>query len=292
MTPATAIPELVAEQAIADWIAERCARGDALADIERAALSGVMEDAFLTSVPWRDFEKQVTVLWKAHDHLVVRGIPAVGEGASLVLVALAISRKFKAYRGNQVVKHFRMSPWTTDLSHTLQEGHFHTDINTAPSPPVATAIQCKVPDPGAPGYGEVRVARLLDVLTNLHQSGEARTLDFLQQTETTMVNESSPDAWTGHIVTGGNIRFHPETLRAAQRRYGNLPIDLEDHLRVIKAAALSTSTPIQLDTGDTLLVSNTRALHYRSACSVLYDSFPRGFTSREVYVLHLLGEPA
>jgi hypothetical protein len=136
------------------------------------------------------------------------------------------------------------------------------------------------------------VARLPDLLHALRRSGEARTLTFLQETEVTMVNESSPGGWTGRIVAGGRIRFHPETLRAAQRRYGGLPSDLEERLHAIKAAALSISTPIHLGAGDTLLVSNTRALHYRSACSVLYHAFPRDFTSREVYVLHLLDEPA
>jgi hypothetical protein len=290
MTPA-AKPELIAGPAIRDWIASRCASANALVDIEQAALSGTIEDPFLASESWLSFKSRALSLWRNHDHVIVRGIPAADEGASLVLVALAICRRFKAYRGDKVVKHFRMSPWTTDLSHTLQEGHFHTDINTAPEPPLVTAIQCRVPDPGAPRYGEVRVARLLDLLQILQRSDKTRTLTFLQETDVTMVNESSPGGWTGRIVAGGRIRFHPETLRAAQQRYGNLPNDFEDHLRVIREAALSVSTPIQLGAGDTLLVSNTRALHYRSACSVVYQSFPRSFTSREIYVLHLLDEP-
>lgn len=230
-------------------------------------------------------------LWQEYDHVIIRGVPAAGDGASLFHIAMLLCRRFKSYRGDKVVKHFRMSPWTTDLSHTLQEGHFHTDINTASEPPLVTAIQCRIPDPGAPRFGEVRVARLPDLLAALDRAGESRALAFLQETEVTMVNDSSPGGWTGRIVAGNRIRFHPETLRAAQRRYGSLPNDLEDCLQVIKEAALAVSAPIQLGAGDTLLVSNTRALHYRGACSVIYRSFPRDYVSREIYVLHLLDEP-
>ena len=291
MAPAATTPELFAEPAVAEWIASRCAPADALIDLERSALSGGIEDRFLASPPWRAFRERALALWKRHDHAIVRGIPSAGEGASTILAALTLCGRFKAYRGDKIVKHFRMSPWTTDLSHTLQEGHFHTDINTTAEPPVVTAIQCRIPDPGAPAYGEVRIARLCDLLDALHRSGAARTLAFLQETDVTMVNESAPGGWTGRIVSGDRIRFHPETLRAAQRRDGGLPDDLEEQLQAIKTAALSVSTPVQLGAGDTLLVSNRRALHYRGACSVVYHAFPRGFTSREVYVLHLLDEP-
>jgi len=289
---AAAVPELIAEPAIAAWIAERCAGADALVHLERAVLSGVVEDGFMASGVWRAFQENALALWRAHDHVIVRGAPVAAEGVSLILVALLTGRRFKVYRGNKVVKHFRMSPWTTDLSHTLQEGHFHTDLNTAPEPPRVTALQCRIPDPAAPAYGESRVTRLSDLLHALHLAGETPTLDFLQKADVTMVNESSPGGWRGRIVSDGQIRFHPETLRAAQRRHGSLANDLEDHLRVIKTAALSVSTPFQLGAGDILLVSNTRALHYRGECSVTYQSFPREFTSRQVYVLHLLDEPA
>jgi hypothetical protein len=291
MTNEAGLPEVTPDAIVADWIASHCACPGSLVELERAALSGHFNDAFLTSAPWTAFRQHVLALWKANDNVIIRGVPVVGDGTSGLLAALALSRHFKPYRGDKIVKYFRMSPWTRDLSHTLEEGHFHTDINTTPDPPVVTVIQCKSPDPGAPEYGEVRVARLHHLLHALEQSGESGTLDFLRDTDVTMVNETSPDDWTGRIVANGHIRFHPETLRAAQRRYGNLPADFEGHLQVIKEAALRVSIPIQLGAGDTLLVSNTRALHYRGACSVVYHSFPREFTTREVYILHLLDEP-
>lgn len=286
------VPELAVAPEIAAWIALRCPGAEGLAAIEQAALSGTLADGFLTSAVWRSFQQSALALWKDHDYIVVRGAPAVANGASLIYLALALGRRFKPYRGDKIVKHFRMSPWTTDLSHTLQEGHFHTDINTAAVPPLVTAIQCLLPDPGAPRFGESRVARLADLLQVLESRGATDTLAFLQDIDVAMVNESSPDGWTGRIVAGGRIRFHPETLRAAQRRHGDLPGNLEDHLQTVKDAALSISAPISLGVGDVVLVSNTRALHYRGACSVNYHSFPRGFHSREIYVLHLMDEPA
>jgi hypothetical protein len=106
-----------------------------------------------------------------------------------------------------------------------------------------------------------------------------------------MVNDTSPGGWTGRIVAQGCIRFHPETLRAAQRRYGTNPLDFESHLQCIRDAALAVSQPIHLGAGEVLVVSNRRALHYRGSCSAVFHSFPRIFTSREVYVLHQRDEP-
>ncbi len=291
MTLQSTVPELSISPEVAAWLRARCERPDALVQLEKTAIEGVFDDPFLASEDWKRFTEHALELWKRHDHVVVRAVPEAGEGASLLLVSSCLSRQFKPYRKDRVVKHFRMSPWTTELSHTLQAGHFHTDINTAPSPPVLTGIQCKVPDPGAPRYGDVRVARLSELLAALQQQGAASTVAFLERTDVTMVNETSPGGWTGRIVEEGRIRFHPETLRAGQHRYGSNPPDFEEHLRVIHEAALAVSVPIQLAAGEVLLVSNMRALHYRGECSVVFQSFPRHFTAREVYVLHLLGEP-
>jgi hypothetical protein len=291
MTPRTAVPELITDNAIVSWLSSRCVQYKALTDLERNALVGRFDDPFLQTEPWLRFSERTRAMLREHDHVIIRNVPELGGGASLILASLTLSQRFKQYRGDKIVKHFRMSPWTTDLSHTLKEGEFHTDINTAPEPPVLTAIQCKVPDPGTPRYGELRVARLIDILYRLRSQNAIETLAFLQDANVTMVNEMAPGGWTGRIVSGGRIRFHPETLRAGQRRYGTNPPDLEEHLKITHEAALAVSTPIHLNAGEVLLVSNTRALHYRGACSVIFHTFPRLFTSREVYVLHLLDEP-
>ncbi|RYZ40607.1 MAG: hypothetical protein EOO71_15305 [Myxococcaceae bacterium] len=292
MTLGSLLPEIVVSDAVTGWFASsKHSSSLALADLEQTALRGELDDAFLQSEAWIGFTDRVRELWRKYDHVVLRGVPEVGEGVSLLLASLALSRRFKPYRKDKVVKHFRMSPWTTDLSHTLKEGHFHTDINTAPLPPVVTAIQCKVPDPASPSQGELRVARLYELLAELHRRNASAALTFLQETDVSMVNETSPGGWTGCCIAEGRIRFHPETLRAGQRRFGKNPIELEAHLQLIHDAALSVSTPIHLGAGDVLLVSNTRALHYRGACTVVFQSFPRAFTSREVYVLHMLDEP-
>lgn len=118
------------------------------------------------------------------------------------------------------------------------------------------------------------------------------TLRWIRDIRLTMVSDTQPGAWYGSIVDGDAIRFHPQTLRAGQRRYGSNPPDMEDQLSIIKATALEVSVPIHLDAGDALFVSNRRALHYRGACTVRFRSFPRDYESRSVFVLHLMDEPS
>lgn len=257
-------------------------------DIEAAGLAGGLD--------WRSvegasgFRDEVLSLWRKYDHVVLRGAP-VGV-AELMLLSALLGARFKPYRDARVVKHFRMSPWTQELSHTTREGDFHTDINTAPAQPRTTVIQGVVADPSGPPYGDLRVARIADVLADLRARGDWDTLTFLQDTEVTMLNDHSHQGWTGRIATTEELRYHPETLRAARRRYGNAPPDLDRHIDRVHTSAMAVSTPIYLSPGDTLVVSNARALHRRGACSVSFRSFPMDFVAREVHVLHLLDDPA
>lgn len=245
--------------------------------------------AFLKQPPWQRFVEAVSSAWKARHHLVVRGIPT-DNGATTLLAALSLSSDFKPYRGEKIVKHFKMSPWTEELSQTIKEGHFHTDVNTAPTPPAATVIHCLKADPD-PKMGVSRVVLLQELLAELQARGAHDTLTFMTQTQLDMVDERKQGSWFGPIVEGDTIRFHPETLRAAAKRLNSLPGDLETHLAMIHSSALAVSEPIYLDTGDALFVSNKRALHYRGACTAQFIKFPRQFLSREIYVLHLQAEP-
>ncbi|HET9227411.1 MAG TPA: TauD/TfdA family dioxygenase [Thermoanaerobaculia bacterium] len=246
---------------------------------------------FVTSHAWGAFRQAVLRLWRERDHVIIRGLPTFAEGASLLLASLCLAGRYKTYRNGRIVKTFRMSPWTTDLSHTTREGDFHTDINTDPEPPAVTAIQCLTPDPGAPRYGVNRVARVGDLLAYLEGSGSQEVLRFLRETPVTMVNDRSQDAWTGRIVQDDRIRFHPETIRAAIRRFEVRNPEIEEHLAAVHAAALAVSTPFGLDAGDILFVSNHRALHYRGECSVAFIDFPLEFRARAIHVLHKVSEP-
>jgi hypothetical protein len=234
---------------------------------------------------------RAAALWAAHDHFVIRGVPASEDGVTGLLLARAFFSELKSYRGERVIKHFTMSPWTTALSHMLGDGVFHTDLNTAERPPAATVMQCIRPDPAAPRYGQLRVLRLSDLLDALRHRGETKALRLLTQDHVSMVNDATPGCWSGSITDGHEIRFHPETLRAAQRRYGNNPADLDECLDSIHETALSVSAPIDLASGEMLLVSNRRALHHRNACTVRFRSFPHEFDTRAVAVLHAVGEP-
>lgn len=245
--------------------------------------------AFFKSSRWTAFVDQVAEAWYDRHSLVVRGVPT-DNGATTLLAALSLPSRFKPYRNNKIVKHFKMSPWTKELSQTIQEGHFHTDLNTAPIPPAATVIHCHKSDPN-PEMGESRVVVLDDLLNELERRGEAETLTFLTDTKVDMVDERKHGSWSSSIVEGDTIRFHPETLRAAKQRLDSLPIELESYLLTIHNSAMAVSKPIHLAPGDALFVSNRRALHYRGECTVQFTKFPRQFLAREIYVLHLQDEP-
>jgi alpha-ketoglutarate-dependent taurine dioxygenase len=212
------------------------------------------------------------------------------HGATLLLFAKSVASKFRTYRGGQIIKHFKMSPWTTELSHTTRDGEFHTDLNTEPSPPAITAMQCLDADPGAPEYGVSRVARMADLLAFLEESGDAETLDFLTRSSVTMLNDRSQSSWSGRVVEAGAVRYHPETLRAAARRSRRPEPALEERIAGVARAAFAVSEPFILDRGDVLLLSNRRTLHYRGECSVVFKNYPTEFVSRSVFILHAAEE--
>lgn len=286
------LPEIAASSEVSDAIRSVCAGPRGLPGLEREVReTDSIAVPFFASEAWETFCRAVLEVWKERDHIIIRGLPALAEGASLLLVSLCLAGRFKTYRNGRIVKTFRMSPWTTDLSHTTREGDFHTDVNTDPEPPAVTAIQCLTPDPGAPRYGVNRVARVDDLLAHLEAIGSKEVLRFLRETPVTMVNDRSQDAWTGRIVQGNRIRFHPETIRAATRRFEIQAPEIEEQLAAVHAAALAVSAPFGLDAGDVLFVSNHRALHYRGECSVAFINFPLEFRSRAIHVLHKMSEP-
>jgi hypothetical protein len=221
---------------------------------------------------------------------VVRGFE-LDEGRSLLVAATTLGSGFATYGAGQLVKRFRTSPWTRELSHTLRAGDFHTDGNVSSVPPVATAMQCEREDPGGDDYAEQRVAHLPRLLHHLANDGPecAAALAFLTETETAMAHERSPAMWRGRLVRASIVRYHPNSLRVANNRLGRPPETLEAFIAAIHQAAMAVSIPFHTRPGDVLLVSNTEALHYRGACSVRFTRFPTEFESRSLLVLHRKG---
>lgn len=284
-------PVIVAPPEIAAAFESVCAPEGALETLEESARADDLEGLpVLKSREWADFSGETRRAFAARDHLIIRGLPVSAHGATLLLAAKLVASKFRTYRGGQIIKHFKMSPWTTELSHTTRQGEFHTDLNTEPSPPAITAMQCLDPDPGAPDYGVSRVARMADLLAFLEESRDAETLDFLTRDTVTMLNDRSQASWLGLVVEGGVVRYHPETLRAAARRAGRQETPLEDRIAGVARAALAVSEPFIMDRADVLLLSNRRTLHYRGECSVVFKSYPSDFVSRSVFILHAAEE--
>lgn len=261
-----------------------------IGSLERSVLQPDRQPFSFESAPaWAHFVEQVRNAYRAHDFVIVRRFPAAEDGSSLLMAALAADDTFRTYRSHQVVKRFDMSPWVKGLSHTTKEGDFHTDLNTEEAPPELTAIQCRIPDPGAPEYGQNRVARLSDLLRFFQQAETPEVAEWLTESPVTMANGRG-QSWTGTIVENGTLRYHPVTLRDAEQT-PEVEAVLPDLVRAVHEAALAVSQPFDLKPGDTLLVSNRRALHYRGECSVRFSRFPTDYEARSIFVLHMLGEP-
>lgn len=280
-------PVLIAPPEMAAEFDPICAGTEALETLEQAARENDLSElSLISSREWLSFSAKVSEVFTSRDHLIIKGLPVTHDGSSLLLAARLIGSMFRTYRGGQIIKHFKMSPWTKELSHTTREGEFHTDLNTEPTPPAITAMQCLDPDPGAPQYGINRIVRMVDLLAALEEANDEEAFNFLTQETVTMLNDRSSSDWSGRIAEEGLIRYHPETLRAAARRAG-LPVQpLEERIARVARAAFAVSEPFNLDRGDVLLLSNHRALHYRGECSVVFERFPTEFTSRSVFILH------
>ena len=287
----TTTPDLTVASLHAGAIESLCRELGSLEDAERGGLheKGVLRARVEGLLP-STFRNQASDLWASYDHFVVRGLPPAEDGLTALLLAVLLFRDLRPYREHRIVKHFRMSPWTTALSHTLAEGSFHTDLNTASRPPAATIVQCVTPDPDAPRHGQLRVARFRDVLRSVRGSGVESAWRLLTEEDVVMVNDASAENWPGRIWNGETVRFHPETLRAGRRRCGIAPPHLDASLQTVHDAAMLVSSPINLEPGDSLIVSNRRALHQRGACTVRFRSFPRDFESRSVAVMHAMDD--
>ena len=282
---------LTAPPRLSDAVAEVCSVRDALSCLEEMVVAKQIETLplFLEEF-WLRFRTEVHQSFKIHDYVAIQGFPSTQDGSALLLAALTIGESLRVYRDGKVNKHFKMSPWTTELSHTTRGGEFHTDLNTEPCPPAITAIQCLEPDPGSPEFGVTRIARLTDLLDFVRLDDDKCTQRFLREDSVTMLNDRSSSSWTGCIVETDVIRYHPETIRAARRRSDDSLMDIEQRIAGVERAAMSVSKSFALKRGDILLISNHRALHCRGKCSALFRDFPMDFDSRRVSVLHAVRE--
>ena len=285
------LAKLLTPGPLAAAVAGECARADGAGRLEDLVVSDrVAALPLLRSQSWRRFRADVRRVFDENDYAVLRGLPAAQDGAALLLAALTLGEALRTYRGGKVIKHFKMSPWTSDLSHTTRRGEFHTDLNTEAHPPAITAIQCLAPDPGSPRYGVTRIARLRHLLDFVDREHDERTRRFLRQDTVAMLNDRSSLCWSGKLVEAGTIRYHPDTIRAAVRRSGGSLQAVEQAIARVERAAMSVAASFVLQRGDVLLLSNRRTLHARGPCSVVFRDFPTEFDSRRVAVLHAARE--
>jgi hypothetical protein len=286
------LPEIEVDRGLKAAVDRLAASFGSIDEAETLALQSDIAAPLRADSAWLMFCGAVTSLIDHRGYVVVRGLEA-DDGRSLLILATVFRGSFDTYKPGKIVKRFRMSPWTTELSHTTRAGDFHTDGNVSAHPPRGTAMQCEREDPGAPEYAEQRVAFLPELLARLRNGDEsdAAALRFLTQEEIAMTHERASAVWRGRLVQNGSIRYHPHTLRMADARLNAGRPDLESIIATIHRAAMDASVPFHTAPGDTVLVSNRTALHYRGACSVRFTRFPAEFESRSLYVLHVK-EPA
>lgn len=286
--PPQPLPEIQIDTDLSRDVASLAGSFESLDEAERRGLEADLAAPLRGLEPWQAFCEQVRASIAASGYLVVRGLGADG-GRSLLVASCALGAPFDTYRPGRIVKRFRMSPWTQELSHTTRAGDFHTDGNVSSSPPCCTVLQCEIEDPGAPEYAEQRVAFLPDLLARLRTGDPQDTaaLTFLTESEVSLAQEHSSEIWRGKLVKDGTIRYHPASLRVANERSKAHESELETVIETIHRAAMDVSVPFHTRPGDTVLMSNRAALHYRGACSVRFTRFPTEFESRCVLVLHL-----
>ena len=262
-------------------------------EAEATALAGDIAIDLVDDERWIEFCRRVSATIRDRGYIVVRGLRA-DEGRSLLIASRALGAAFATYGADRIVKRFRMSPWADGLSHTLKAGDFHTDGNVSRNPPGGTAMQCEVEDPGAPEYAEQRVAYLPDILERLASGSqeEVAAFEFLTNSEAAMASETAPGVWRGRLVQDGKIRYHPQSLRVAAKRLKEQAPDVEPVIAAVHRASMDVSVPFHTRPGDTVLVSNTFALHYRGECSVRFTKFPREFEARSLLVLHMKDQNA
>jgi hypothetical protein len=282
------LPETTIDPVLKQGIDGVAATFASIADAEIDARTKDIVATLRETQRWIEFCNLVTATIRQNGYIVVRGLEA-DEGRTLLIVSSAIGSPFATYGTGRIVKRFRMSPWTNELSHTTRAGDFHTDGNVSTFPPFYTTMQCEQEDPGAPTYAEQRVAYLPHVLERLASgnSEDIQTLKFLTEFDAAMAHERSSNLWRGHLVQNGEIRYHPHSLRLASKRLGEQSPRLESAIATVHRVALETSVPFHTRPGDTVMVSNRTALHYRGACSVRFTKFPTEFDSRSLFVLHL-----
>jgi hypothetical protein len=282
------IPSLEIDSSLKQRIEALVGNFASVGEAEMAAVSANIAGPIREDRNWISFCDSVTSTIRNSGYVVVRGLDPDG-GRSLLCVSAALGVAFHTYAPNRIVKRFRMSPWTSELSHTIRAGDFHTDGNVSAVPPIGTAMQCEVEDPGAPEFAEQRVAYLPHLLSRL-ASGTAEyveAFEFLTEGNAALAHERSAEIWQGRLVQNGTIRYHPHSLRVASKRLGNQLQNIELLIATIHRAAMDVSVPFHTGPGDTVLVSNLAALHYRGACSVRFRNFPTEYDSRSLLVLHL-----
>ena len=227
-----------------------------------------------------DFYETIKLNLKNNKYLIVRNF-GTKLSALVGLVNFLSGGKFfyipnlkKAF-----VAKFKMRP-TDELSHTLDDGYFHTDYSLHPKTNDFITLQIVKADPKYPFYSRnsiILVEQLIDFLNKYDQNllNILSTVKFPFDNGKRVVYQEILD------IENKTIKYHSKLIQdrlLSDKKYSKY---LES-IKKFDVICNSLSIDFALDKGDLAILSNKKLLHKRGVASVKYDENLDSFVGREV----------
>src|SRR4051794_7810311 len=115
----TVLPEIEVGRGLKAAVGGLAASFGSIDDAERLALQSDIAEPLRADSAWRMFCDAGTSFIDQRGYIVVRGLEP-DDGRSLLILGTVFRGSFDTYKPGKIVKRFRMSPWTTELSHTTR----------------------------------------------------------------------------------------------------------------------------------------------------------------------------
>jgi hypothetical protein len=218
---------------------------------------------------------------------VIRGFGTDVERLKMDLDAISGSKLFFSKHLGDVAHHFRVMPFSNNLSEQAACGGYHTDFMFQSQPPEFIALLCIKSDPKYPLYGRNQIVHYDAFVQKMSSIYGVSELDLLEL-KVKYVFPNHPDIELQILQKYGDrniFRLHTSLMGEAsmQKFLNGIPLK-----HAIEAVCGDVSQDIVLDKGDMLIVSNHIALHRRSECTLAFSSDGNLFESREMVTIRFV----